>query len=321
MKDLVSIIILNYNGLNYLRRTIYPLLELNYSNYEIIVVDNGSNDESIKFLKKIERIKIIRNKENLGLNKGYNIGSTFARGKFILFLDNDSLIEDKDILRELLSRYTEKTGTIALAFKEEGLSNFKNYGPYFMNYNFTKELKIKSEEELKKYDNIEIVHPDGKGFFIEKIKWEEIEGYDEHLFFGGSDSEIGIKLILLGYKNYFYSKTIQKHIGLLERTNNRKYSWKFKLLFYSHLYVILKNFNKRNLFISIIVFSFISFLKAIKQSLKRLHLGPFFAYFSGWFLFFTNLSVNIEKRKEAQSRRIIKEDIFLTIGRYKNYLY
>ena len=89
---LISVVMLNYNGLKYLKRTIHPILKLNYPTFEFIIVDNGSTDGSIEFIKKFKRIKLIENGENLGYSKGKNIGVKHAKGEYVLLLDNDILL-------------------------------------------------------------------------------------------------------------------------------------------------------------------------------------------------------------------------------------
>ena len=86
---LISIVILNYNGLNYLKKTIPPILDLDYHNYEIVVVDNGSDDESIDFLRNHKRIRLIENKVNYGYSKGKNIGVKNAKYDYICFMDDE----------------------------------------------------------------------------------------------------------------------------------------------------------------------------------------------------------------------------------------
>ena len=95
----ISIVVLNYNGLKYLQRTIPALLKIDYPAYEIIIVDNASSDKSINFLENFEGIKIVRNKKNYGCCKGKNIGIKKATGEYILLLDNDILLENRNSLK------------------------------------------------------------------------------------------------------------------------------------------------------------------------------------------------------------------------------
>lgn len=91
---LISIIILNYNAGTMLLDCVQSILHSNYKNYEIIVVDNSSNDESHKRCKeKFNQIILIENKENLGYCEGNNVGIRIAKGSFLVILNPDTLME------------------------------------------------------------------------------------------------------------------------------------------------------------------------------------------------------------------------------------
>ena len=131
--------------------------------------------------------------------------------------------------------------------------------------------------------------------------------------FGGDDSDLGMKSWMMGYKNYLYSKTIQFHIGISERKDNNKYSLKTKEVIYANLFTIVKNYKFSNMIIVLLVHSLFKFLKSVKQSLFRLDIHPFLAFFSGYYLFLRNLPVAFKKRKETQSKRVMRDDVFLKI--------
>ena len=90
-EPLISIIILNRDGLHHLKRLFKDFdKKTNYSNYEIIVVDNASTDGSVEFLKSLDLpITVIENKENVSFSKGNNDAAKIAKGEYILLLNND----------------------------------------------------------------------------------------------------------------------------------------------------------------------------------------------------------------------------------------
>jgi O-antigen biosynthesis protein len=87
-----SIIILTYNQLEYTKKCIDSIRLHTNSNYEIIVVDNASNDDTIHYLQEQKDIKVIYNSQNLGYAKGNNQGLELVTGDFILFLNNDVVV-------------------------------------------------------------------------------------------------------------------------------------------------------------------------------------------------------------------------------------
>lgn len=105
MNDKISIIVPIYNAAKYLPKCIESLINQTYENLEIILVDDGSTDESGKiaddYSKKDNRIKVIH-KEHGGNTEGRNIALKAATGKFIGFVDNDDFIE-ADMYELLLS--------------------------------------------------------------------------------------------------------------------------------------------------------------------------------------------------------------------------
>ena len=88
---MISVVVLNYNGRRYLKKCISSLSVQSYGDFEVIVVDNGSTDGSVEYLKThFPRVKIVRNKSNLGFAGGINVGIEHAEGKYILTLNNDT---------------------------------------------------------------------------------------------------------------------------------------------------------------------------------------------------------------------------------------
>jgi len=101
-QPLTSIIIVNFNGEKYLNECLESLKKISYTNFEIILVDNHSSDNSIKFVRSFyPEIKIIELQENLGFAEPNNIGARKAKGDFLLFLNNDTVVRP-NFLKELI---------------------------------------------------------------------------------------------------------------------------------------------------------------------------------------------------------------------------
>lgn len=96
MKSLVSIIILNWNGLLDTLECLESLKRVTYPNYQVVVVDNGSrNDEGQVIKQKFPKIHLIQNKKNEGFAEGNNIGIRYAVGyrpEYFLLLNNDTVV-------------------------------------------------------------------------------------------------------------------------------------------------------------------------------------------------------------------------------------
>jgi glycosyltransferase involved in cell wall biosynthesis len=95
----ISIIVPAYNVEKYITRCIDSILSQTFSNFECILVDDGSFDKSLsiceEYAKKDDRIRVIRNKQNQGLPQTRRVGFTVASGDYILFIDSDDWIENR----------------------------------------------------------------------------------------------------------------------------------------------------------------------------------------------------------------------------------
>ena len=112
-QDLVSIIIPAYNSERYIGETIQSILSQTYQNYEIIVVDDGSTDNTVEVVKSIDdkRVKYIYQK-NASQAVARNTGISNSKGKFIAFLDNDDLWHPDKLEMQLRLFDNKETGLV-----------------------------------------------------------------------------------------------------------------------------------------------------------------------------------------------------------------
>ena len=126
MEELISVIVPIYNVEKYLNKCIESIINQSYSNLEIILVDDGSEDSSgimcDSYILKDKRIKVIH-KENGGLSDARNVGLDKAKGEYIVFIDSDDWIDEKMI--EILYNIIKKNNSdisicdYFLAYNEE----------------------------------------------------------------------------------------------------------------------------------------------------------------------------------------------------------
>jgi hypothetical protein len=96
--ELISVIVLNYNGKGFLNSCLSSLASQTYSDFEVIVVDNGSRDGSPEYIEEnYPWVRLAKNNENLGFAGGTNAGIRAAKGEFILTLNNDSRADSRFI--------------------------------------------------------------------------------------------------------------------------------------------------------------------------------------------------------------------------------
>ena len=97
-KPLVSVLMTCYNRENYISSAIESVLSSTYPNFELIIVDDGSSDQTVSiaegYASKDKRIRFYRNEKNLGDYHNRNKAASYAKGKYIVYLDSDDLMYD-----------------------------------------------------------------------------------------------------------------------------------------------------------------------------------------------------------------------------------
>ncbi len=117
MSSLVSIITPSYNASKFIEETINSVLMQTYTNWELIIVDDSSVDNSVEiiesYLKNDVRIKLIQLEKNIGAAEARNIGLRMAKGRYIAFLDSDDIWMPQKLEKQL--RFMQKKA-IAFSF-------------------------------------------------------------------------------------------------------------------------------------------------------------------------------------------------------------
>ena len=186
-----AIVIINYNGLNLIKKFI-PSLISNSLNYNIYVIDNNSSDDSVHYIKKnFKDITIIKNSKNLGYAGGYNEGIKKINEELLIFLNNDATFLDENSLSNLIRVFKENSKIKVAQPKIIDFTNQENFeysgaaGGYidFFGYPFCRG-RIFSNVELKNNYNTtrEVFWASGTCFAIRRSTFIEHNGFDESFF-------------------------------------------------------------------------------------------------------------------------------------------
>jgi hypothetical protein len=241
---LISIIILNYNSSDLLTNCVSSILDSNLTDYEIIVVDNLSSDNSHKECKKkFEEIILIENNENLGYCEGNNVGLRIAKGEFIIILNPDTTVSS-DWVIELKKAY-DQYGDGLFQPKILSMSNPKKLGTTgnminIFGFGFS---RGRGEDDLDQFDKIEeIGYASGTCLFMPKNIFEKIGFLDSFLFAYHDDLEYGWRGRELGIKSYYVPKSIIYHA---ESFNFKWKPFKFYLLERNRYYCLLTHYSRK----------------------------------------------------------------------------
>ncbi len=109
---LVSIVVLNYNYARFLDQAIDSALRQTHAPCEVVVVDNGSTDNSLDVIRSYgQRVRLARQRVNIGQGQGYNLGLASSRGEWLIWLDADDMLDD-DAIAECLAQAKADTAKV-----------------------------------------------------------------------------------------------------------------------------------------------------------------------------------------------------------------
>lgn len=215
-KPLVSIIIPVYNQYEYTMNCLYSIIKSeDKTSYEIILADDCSTDETKKIEKKVKNIKVIHNKKNLGYIRNVNNAAKFAKGKYVYFLNNDTIVQ-KHWLQEMVKVFAmhPNVGVVgSKIIKADG--NLQECGVLmfadFFSCHRSSNVFAHENMYVKKCDYVS-----GCSLLTPKKLFEQIGGFDEIYAPAYSDDpDYCLAAKDLGYDTVVQPKSMIVHYGSL----------------------------------------------------------------------------------------------------------
>lgn len=208
---LVSIIVVNWNGAKVLKNCLESISKIEYRNWELVVVDNGSTDQSNKLYEslKLKNKKIIKNEKNLGYAKANNQGFRKASGKYILLLNNDTKVK-KDFLTILVS-YLEKNPEVGVVQPKIALMDnpqlLDNSGAFLTSTGFLEHWGYMAKDSEEFNQTTQVFSTKGACMLIRKELVEKIGLFDEDFGSYFEETDFCWRVWLTGRRVIFYPKT------------------------------------------------------------------------------------------------------------------
>ena len=220
---------------------------------EIIVVDNNSTDDSVDYLKpKFAEVKFICNKTNIGFAKACNKGLENATGKYILFLNPDTIVGE-DSFTKCIAFFEQQKDCGALGVKMvDGSGQFLKESKRSFPSPLTSLFKLFGLAKLfpksKLFGRYHLGHLDknknhaidvlaGAFIMVRKDVLDEIGSFDEKFFMYGEDVDLSFRVQKAGYKNYYFSETTIIHF---KGESTKKGSLNYVRLFYYAMSIFVK---------------------------------------------------------------------------------
>lgn len=247
----LSIILLNYNKPDLTSECVASVYKIHAKEFieneiEIIIVDNKSTDNSLALLKKeiaekkYKNVLLVPNSSNAGFGAGNNFGVKKAKGEYVVFLNNDTIVKDDGLTKMLAYMEThDKVGILGGQLKNTDGTLQASVGSFYtlprvlmLLLGFQKYgLLDRSPSTIEAIDWVK-----GGLLMMQKAAFEKIGGFDENIFMYTEDMELCYRAKKHGFTSFFYPfvEVLHKEHGSTNRT--------FAIV---HIYSGLKYFYKK----------------------------------------------------------------------------
>ena len=245
---LISIIILNYNAGKFLLECVESIYKSENKNFEVILVDNASNDKTFRECKeKFSDITLIENEKNLGYCEGNNIGIRRAKGEFVVVLNPDTIVKP-DWLNALIHAYESNGEGIyqpkILASTDHNMLLSSGQITQLFGFGYS---RGKGEKDMNEFNKLEkISYASGTCLFTSKKILEKLNLFDSFLFAYHDDLDLCWRGALLGINSFYVPQSIIFHP--IEGYSFKWSKFKFYLMERNRQYCILTHFSKSTYF-------------------------------------------------------------------------
>ena len=302
----ISVVVLNFNGKEHLRKCLKSLQKQTFGDFEVIVSDNNSKDGSQEMVRKnFPKYKLLANENNYGVSEGYNRGVKVAKGRYVVTMANDMQF-DKNWIKEAIKPFSEKDVAVVTTYiknRDEGYYKGEEV------FGFSMDLvgnPVTYHQPGRKY----VFGGNGLLFDRKKIG----EAYDDAYFYAGDEIYLAWQTWMRGYK--------------VVQTNEAK------LLHFGRVSVDASNVNtlvefhaEKDKYLNLFIFySFGTLLKVLPLIITNILVtiayatlrGRLFVRIKAYTWVLTNIPRISRKRRAMQKLRKRKESDIMNLLTYRN---
>lgn len=306
-EPLVSVVVLNFNGGDVLRECLRSVSRTEYSDFEVIVVDNCSSDGSCLVVEReFPQFRLVRNSGNFGYSKGNNVGIACSRGDFVVLLNNDTVVTPgwlSELVREA-RRDPDCFYQPKILFVGSDRINSAGNCVQLFGFAFPRGL---GEVDVGQYDGkCEVSYASGACVLASKRLVEDVGLLDEGFFTFYEDVNWGWRGLMRGFRTVYVPSAVVYH-RWGSSWGRLMSSTKFFLIERGRLATILKNYSSRTLIVMLPLLFLIELIVLFYSLMK--------GFMSEKIGVYSNLIKNwgelLRKRREIQNIRR-KSDTFVT---------
>jgi hypothetical protein len=307
---LVSVVVINYNSGSYLAGCVGSVMDSMYPRKELIIVDNASEDDSVKQVETLyPETKIIRNPVNLGYSGAGNIGIEEAKGEFVVIMNPDTIVDKRwlDGLVSAAARYPRAAffQPKILLMDDRRMLNSAGNMIHIAGFGICRGMATLDEQCFQ--EESEVCYASGACTFVRMEALREIGPMDRLFFAYGEDKDWGWRGLMMGWQSIYVpsSRILHKWSPILGHTPR-----KFYYLEFERILSIWKNYSKRTLLVLAPLFLLV-------ECSVLLH-----ATFNGWLReklrSYSDIlrvrGVVARRRRSIQARRVVRDSTL--VGRF-----
>lgn len=258
----VSIILVNYNTKGLTSNCIRSIQEHTTDIlYEIILVDNNSSDGSVEFFRKMTDVLVIASDENLGFGRANNLGFKSAQGKFVFFLNSDTVLRENSVklMRDFFvdnesALHLGSLGCVLVdengVFNGDGAELPTCKSEVSKSWSNLPVLKSLIAKQKTRINGAEPCYPVGyvigADLMMRSSVFRRLEGFDPQFFMYYEESDLQFRMKQLGLDSYIYKGTNIVHLEdgsgkAIKKYNNRK-----RIIVHTSRNLYLKKNDARN---------------------------------------------------------------------------
>ena len=257
IKSSVSIVIPHWNNVDVLSECLESILNTDFENFETIVVDNASTDNSVASVRSnYPNVKLIENDKNYGYAGGCNIGAEAASGDFLIFLNNDT-VQEKDWISNLIKTINSDDKIAAvqpkiLNYYDRNVFDYAGGSGGHMDiycFPFARgRIFSFQENDEGQYNNKEkCFWSSGTCFMVQRELFEKVGGFDESFFAHMEEIDLCWRLYAMGFEVWVEPDSVVYHKNALTLPmhSHKKYYLNHR----NSLLMLLGNYSIKNVFL------------------------------------------------------------------------
>lgn len=314
----VSIVIPVFNAQVFIHKALKSVLKTNYPNFEIVVVDDVSTDNTVKIINRYftgdNRLKFIQNQTKKLAAGTRNAGVKASTGDYIALLDHDIEVHPEWITEMIKifkkDRFVSVVQGRVLDIKKRHIIQhagikINSYLGWVIPVGLGLDSRWACLEPIETFAN-------ATGLMFKKSVWRYVGGFDEDLAINTDDWDFNWKCWIMGFRQRLAPKSITYHWSKAQHTRDawiKRTAWEFH--FAKVPYLFIKNYSIENIFKYLPFYLIVNFLRSCFNLIFRLNPSPIIAFFSSIVWIFYKWPGLLQKRKIIQQKRKLPDSYII----------